>query len=57
MSRQDYHDRIIPRWNGKPWAVVDNLTRLAPLERLGRPEDIANAVAFLTGPDGGWINV
>ncbi len=42
--------------DGKPQAVVDKLTRLAPLERLGRPEDIANAVAFLAGPDGGWIN-
>jgi 3-oxoacyl-[acyl-carrier protein] reductase len=42
--------------DGKPQAVIDHLTKLAPLERLGRPEDIANAVAFLTGPDGGWIN-
>jgi 3-oxoacyl-[acyl-carrier protein] reductase len=36
--------------------VIDELTRLAPLERLGRPEDIANAVGFLAGPDGAWIN-
>jgi len=42
--------------DGKPQAVIDELTRLAPLERLGRPEDIANAVAFLAGPDGAWIN-
>lgn len=42
--------------DGKPQAVIDSLTKLAPLERLGSPEDIANAVAFLAGPDGGWIN-
>jgi 3-oxoacyl-[acyl-carrier protein] reductase len=42
--------------DGKPQTVIDELTRLAPLERLGRPEDIANAVAFLAGPDGAWIN-
>jgi 3-oxoacyl-[acyl-carrier protein] reductase len=42
--------------DGKPQAAIDQLTRLAPLERLGQPEDIANAVAFLAGPDGGWIN-
>jgi 3-oxoacyl-[acyl-carrier protein] reductase len=42
--------------DGKPQAVIDNLIRAAPLERLGQPEDIANAVAFLAGPDGGWIN-
>jgi 3-oxoacyl-[acyl-carrier protein] reductase len=41
---------------GKPQAVVDHLAKLAPLERLGDPEDIANAVAFLVGPDAGWIN-
>ncbi|WP_438853119.1 SDR family oxidoreductase [Brevundimonas nasdae] len=40
----------------KPQELVDRLSKLAPLERLGQPEDIAAAVAFLSGPDGGWIN-
>jgi 3-oxoacyl-[acyl-carrier protein] reductase len=42
--------------NGKPQEVIDRMARLAPLERLGQPSDIANTVAFLVGPDGGWIN-
>jgi 3-oxoacyl-[acyl-carrier protein] reductase len=42
--------------DGKPQAVVDRLAKLAPLERLGQPEDIAAAVSFLAGPDGVWIN-
>ncbi len=42
--------------DGKPQAVIDHLTKLAPLERLGQPQDIAGAVAFLAGPDGAWIN-
>ncbi|MBP1843245.1 3-oxoacyl-[acyl-carrier protein] reductase [Rhizobium petrolearium] len=42
--------------DGKPQAVIDQLAKLAPLERLGQPEDIASAVAFLAGPDGSWIN-
>ncbi|HEY2048485.1 MAG TPA: SDR family oxidoreductase [Caulobacteraceae bacterium] len=42
--------------DGKPQAVIDNLAKLAPLERLGQPEDIAASVAFLAGPDGAWIN-
>ncbi|WP_429007589.1 SDR family oxidoreductase [Roseixanthobacter psychrophilus] len=42
--------------DGKPQAVIDQLTKLAPLERLGQPEDIANTVAMLVGADGGWIN-
>src|ERR1700722_12929956 len=41
---------------GKPKEVVDHLAKLAPLERLGEPRDIAAVVAFLAGPDGGWIN-
>ncbi|PHQ71636.1 MAG: 3-ketoacyl-ACP reductase [Sneathiella sp.] len=42
--------------NGKPEEVVDRLAKLAPLERLGQPADIAAAVAFLASPDGDWIN-
>jgi 3-oxoacyl-[acyl-carrier protein] reductase len=42
--------------DGKPQAVIDQLAKLAPLERLGEPEDIAAAVSFLAGRDGGWIN-
>jgi 3-oxoacyl-[acyl-carrier protein] reductase len=42
--------------DGKPQEVVDHLAKLAPLERLGQPDDIAGAVAFLAGPDGAWIN-
>jgi 3-oxoacyl-[acyl-carrier protein] reductase len=41
---------------GKSEETIDRLAKAAPLERLGTPEDIAAAVAFLAGPDGGWIN-
>jgi 3-oxoacyl-[acyl-carrier protein] reductase len=40
----------------KPQELIDRFAKLAPLERLGSPEDIAAAVAFLAGPDAGWIN-
>lgn len=42
--------------DGKDEATIDRLTKAAPLERLGTPEDIADTVAFLAGPDGRWIN-
>jgi 3-oxoacyl-[acyl-carrier protein] reductase len=42
--------------DGKSPELVERLAKLAPLERLGQPEDIAAAVAFLAGPDGAWIN-
>ncbi|WP_413740010.1 SDR family oxidoreductase [Sodalis sp. RH14] len=41
---------------GKPQEVVDRMAKMAPLERLGTPEDVAAVVAFLVGADGAWIN-
>jgi 3-oxoacyl-[acyl-carrier protein] reductase len=41
---------------GKSQELIDRLARMNPMERLGTPEDIASTVAFLVGPDGGWIN-
>ena len=43
-------------FNGKSEAQVEHLRKLAPLERLGEPEDIARVVSFLAGPDGAWVN-
>ena len=41
---------------GKTEAQTEQFAKLAPLERLGRPEDIAEVISFLAGPDGGWVN-
>jgi 3-oxoacyl-[acyl-carrier protein] reductase len=41
---------------GKSEAQIEEFKKLNPLERLGSPEDIANVVSFLAGPDGGWVN-
>jgi len=35
---------------------IEQFRKIPPLERLGQPEDIANVVSFLAGPDGGWVN-
>ncbi|WP_426239540.1 SDR family oxidoreductase [Pararhizobium sp. DWP1-1-3] len=42
--------------NGKSDELIASMAKMNPLERLGTPEDIASAVAFLVGPDGSWIN-
>jgi 3-oxoacyl-[acyl-carrier protein] reductase len=42
--------------NGKSEEVIQRMSKMAPLERLGTPEDIAAAVAFLASADGAWIN-
>ncbi|HEY1151631.1 MAG TPA: SDR family oxidoreductase [Pseudoduganella sp.] len=41
--------------DGKSPEQIERLAKMAPLERLGKPEDIADAVAFLVTP-GNWIN-
>ena len=41
--------------DGKPQEVIDHLKSMPPLERLGEPADIAEAVAFLAGP-ARWVN-
>jgi 3-oxoacyl-[acyl-carrier protein] reductase len=41
--------------DGKSPETVEHLARMAPLERLGIPEDVAEVVAFLAGP-ARWVN-
>jgi 3-oxoacyl-[acyl-carrier protein] reductase len=40
----------------KTQTQIEEFKKLNPLERLGQPEDIANVVSFLAGPEGGWVN-
>ncbi|WP_144528495.1 SDR family oxidoreductase [Peribacillus simplex] len=41
--------------DGKDEQTIDNLSKAAPLERLGTPEDIADTVIYLA-TSGRWIN-
>lgn len=41
---------------GKSDEQIAQLGKLAPLGRIGKPEDISGVVAFLVGKDGGWVN-
>lgn len=41
---------------GKSAEQIAALAKMAPLERLGTPADIASVVAFLAGPESAWVN-
>lgn len=42
--------------NGKTPEMIERMSKMAPLERLGQPDDIAAAVSFLAGADAAWVN-
>jgi 3-oxoacyl-[acyl-carrier protein] reductase len=42
--------------NGKSEAQLEQAAQMAPLGRLGQPDDIAGVVSFLAGPDAVWVN-
>jgi 3-oxoacyl-[acyl-carrier protein] reductase len=41
---------------GKDDETIRRFANAVPLERLGTPTDVAETVAFLTSPEGHWIN-
>lgn len=41
---------------GKSEEQVARIAAMSPFERLGQPEEIADAVAFLAGSQGRWVN-
>ena len=42
--------------NGKTPEQIAMFSKMPPLERLGQPDDIAQVVSFLVGPQAGWVN-
>ncbi len=38
-----------------PAAVIESVKAMTPMGRLGKPEEVADAVVFLAGPRGGYI--
>ncbi|HEX7908327.1 MAG TPA: SDR family oxidoreductase [Paraburkholderia sp.] len=42
--------------DGKTEEQIETFAKMPPLQRLGQPDDIAAVVAFLAGPDAGWVN-
>lgn len=42
-------------YEGKSPELLEQIAKLNPMERIGKPEDVAEMVSFLAGP-GRWVN-
>ena len=42
--------------DNKTGEQIEHFKKMSPLERLGKPEDIANIVSFLANNDSSWVN-
>jgi len=43
-------------YKGKSKETIDFIAGMNPCNRVGKPEEIARAVAYLAGPGGSWVN-
>lgn len=43
-------------YQGKSDELIQSYTKMRPVNRLAKPEEMANVVAFLVGPDSTWVN-
>lgn len=41
---------------GKPQQLIDAIASTNPYKKIGQPEDIARAVAYLSGGGSAWVN-
>jgi 3-oxoacyl-[acyl-carrier protein] reductase len=43
-------------YKGKSQELIDRIASTNPFGRLGKPEEIAGAIAYLCGEGGSWVN-
>lgn len=41
---------------GKPQGMIDMMANWSPFAKLGEPEEIADAIAFMSGPGSRWVS-
>ena len=54
-TKTDMYDKYVDLYSQSDEPIEKQMKQLSPLGRAGKPEDIANVIAFLVSDEGGWL--
>jgi len=54
-TKTDMYEKFAHLYGESGSSVEEQMKKLSPLGRVGKPEDIGNIVAFLVSDEGGWL--
>ena len=54
-TKTDMYDKYVDLYSQSDEPIEEQMKKLSPLGRAGKPQDIANIIAFLVSDEGGWL--
>ena len=54
-TKTDMYDKYVDLYSQSDEPIEEQMKKLSPLGRAGKPQDIANIIAFIVSDEGGWI--
>ena len=54
-TKTDMYDKYVDLYSQSDEPIDEQMKKLSPLGRAGKPQDIANIIAFIVSDEGGWL--
>ena len=54
-TKTDMYDKYVDLYSQSDEPIDEQMKKLSPLRRAGKPQDIANIIAFIVSDEGGWL--
>ena len=54
-TKTDMYDKYVDLYSQSDEPIEEQMKQLSPLGRAGKPQDIANIIAFIVSDEGGWL--